>query len=85
MAVKIRLARVGKKHVPFYRIVAIDSRNKRDGAFIEDLGTYDALRKSLVQFHGERIKDWLSKGAIIADSVKKLQRLHAKTVAEKIT
>jgi small subunit ribosomal protein S16 len=78
MAVKIRLARVGKKNVPFYRIVAIDSRSKRDGAFLEDLGTYDPLKGKLIQFHQERLNEWVSKGAIVVDSVKKLQRLYRK-------
>ena len=41
--VKIRLSRIGKKHVPFYRIVAVDSREKRDGACLENLGTFDGL------------------------------------------
>jgi small subunit ribosomal protein S16 len=48
MAVKLRLTRIGKKKAPFYRIVAIDSRKKRDGAFLENLGTYDALKGNLV-------------------------------------
>ena len=43
MAVKIRLSQIGKKNAPFYRIVAIDSRKKRDGKFLEDLGTYNPL------------------------------------------
>ena len=41
MAVKIRLTRLGKKKAPFYRIVVADSRNKRDGRVIEEIGTYD--------------------------------------------
>ena len=56
--------------------IAVDSRKKRDGAFLEDLGTYDVLKTQLVQFHDERINYWLSQGAVITDSVKKLQRLH---------
>ena len=76
MAVKIRLSRVGKKSAPFFRIVAIDSRKKRDGAVLETLGTYDVLKGSFVQFHEERIQDWVSKGAIMTDSVKKLQRTY---------
>lgn len=75
MAVKIRLARIGKKKAPFYRIVAIDSRKKRDGEFLEDLGTYDALKTSLVNFNEERINYWISQGAQPTLTVKKLQRL----------
>lgn len=76
MAVKIRLARIGKKNLPVYRIVAIDSRKKRDGAYLENLGTYDPIKGVLVQFHPERINDWVSKGAIVTDAVKKIQKLH---------
>jgi len=74
MAVKIRLSRIGKKHVPFFRIIAIDSRKKRDGAYLENLGTYDVMNNQFVQYHEERINDWVSKGAVVTDSVKKLQR-----------
>lgn len=76
MAVKIRLSRIGKIHTPFYRIIAIDSRKKRDGEAIEILGTYDPLEGKLLQFNANRIQDWVGKGAIVTDSVKKLQRLH---------
>lgn len=79
MAVRVRLSRVGKKHVPFYRIVAIDGREKRDGAFLENLGTYDALNAKLIQFNQERVSYWVSQGAILSDSVKKLQKLHKKS------
>jgi small subunit ribosomal protein S16 len=78
MAVKIRLSRVGKKKAPFYRIVAIDSRKKRDGQFIEDLGTYNPLTGELIQFHQERINDWISKGAIPTESVLKIQKMYVK-------
>lgn len=81
MAVKIRLARIGKKHVPFFRVVAIDSRKKRDGAFLEDLGTYDALKSTIVRFDDEGVNGWVSKGAVVADSVKRLQKLHKKQQA----
>jgi small subunit ribosomal protein S16 len=74
MAVKLRLSRIGKKHVPFFRIIAIDSRKKRDGACLENLGTYDVLNGTFVQFHEERINDWIAKGAEVTDSVKKLHR-----------
>lgn len=82
MAVKIRLARIGKKNAPCYRIVAIDSRKARNGAFLENLGTYDPIKGSLVQYHADRVQDWLSKGAIISDAVKKLQKMHSQPTAE---
>lgn len=81
MAVKIRLSRIGKKHVPFFRIIAIDSRKKRDGAYLENLGTYDVMNNQFVQFHEERINDWVSKGAVVTDSVKKLQREYKQSQA----
>ena len=81
MAVKIRLARIGKKHAPFYRIVAIDSRKKRDGAFLEDLGTYDALNASLVHFHEDRVNHWIGLGAQQSETVKKLHRMHKESAA----
>ena len=79
MAVKIRLTRIGKKKVPFYRIIAVDSRKKRDGAFLEELGTYDALNSTLVHFHEDRILDWVNKGAQLSETVKRLFKLHKKS------
>lgn len=78
MAVSIRLARIGKKKAPYFRIVATDSRNKRDGEFLENLGTYNPLTGELVQFHSEEIQAWVAKGAIVSDAVIKLQRKHKK-------
>ncbi len=76
MAVKIRLARVGKKSVPFYRIVAIDSRAARDGKTLEVLGTYDATKNLFEQWHDERIEAWVKTGAQMTDSVKKLRKMY---------
>ncbi len=81
MAVKIRFARIGKKHAPFFRIVAIDSRKKRDGGALEILGTYDPLNGKIIQFNQAGIDSWLEKGAIMTDSVKKIQKMHKKEVA----
>lgn len=82
MAVKIRLARFGKKHAPVYRIVAVDSRKKRDGEYIENLGTFEPLSGKIVQFHTERVHHWLSQGAIMTDAVKKLQHQHKKSAVQ---
>lgn len=76
MSVKIRLARIGKKNAPIYRIVAIDSQKKRDGQYIENLGTYDPIKQQFVQFHVDRMNDWVSKGAILSDAVKKIQKFY---------
>ena len=73
MSVRIRLARIGKKKAPFYRIVAIDKRVKRDGKFLENLGTFNPISGEIIQFHAERVQAWIEKGAVPSDSVKKLQ------------
>lgn len=74
MAVKLRLARIGKKHAPFYRVVAIDSHAARDGAALEILGTYNPLKDEFVQFHQDRINYWIGCGAEQSDAVVKLQK-----------
>jgi small subunit ribosomal protein S16 len=78
MAVRIRLSRIGKKHAPFFRLVAIDSRKKRDGEVLANIGTYDVLNRRVIQFHEEIYNDWLSKGALPTDSARKLHRLYKK-------
>ena len=74
MSVRIRLARIGKKRAPYYRIVAIDSRVKRDGKFLENLGTFNPLSGELIQFHADKIQSWIEKGAVPSESVVKLQK-----------
>jgi small subunit ribosomal protein S16 len=73
MPLKLRLARVGAKKRPQFRIVVADSRFPRDGRFIEKLGTYNPMlpsdSKDRVQFDVERVKHWLSKGAQPTDRV----------------
>lgn len=76
MSVRIRLSRIGKKKAPFYRIVATDSRKKRDGKFLQDLGTYDALNSRLVRFDQEGVDKWLAVGAQPSESALKLIKLH---------
>ncbi len=83
MAVKIRLARFGRIHEPIYRIVATDSRSPRDSQFIENLGTYNPLRHELVKFHEDRLTYWVSQGAIVSDSVKKIFKMQKKAAATK--
>ena len=64
MAIKIRLARAGRKKKPFYRIVVADSRAPRDGRFIEIVGNYDPkIDPPEVNLKEDRIVEWLSKGA----------------------
>lgn len=77
MAVKIRLARHGSKGHPFYRIVAADIEAKRDGRFIELLGTYDPNQDpAQVDLKAERVKYWLSVGAKPTDTVSSLLKRH---------
>ena len=75
MAVKIRLKKLGRKKRPFYRVVAIDSRFKRDGREIERLGWYDPIRDiHSCKLNEDRILHWLDQGAIPSDTVKGLFR-----------
>jgi small subunit ribosomal protein S16 len=73
MSVKIRLTRMGKKKQPSYRVVVVDSRKPRDGAYIEQIGRYDPRAEpSLVEINNERALDWLQKGAQPTERAKKL-------------
>ena len=72
MAVKIRLTRLGSKRRPFYRIVATDSRRRRDGEYIELIGTYEPINDSKVRIDEELALKWLNRGAIPTDTVKSL-------------
>lgn len=75
MAVRIRLSRAGRKGVPVFRLVVVDSRVKRDGKVLANLGTYDALNRRVVQFHEELLSSWVQKGAQLTDSAKKIHKL----------
>ena len=76
MAMKIRLARGGSKKRPFYRIVAADSRMRRDGRYIERLGTYNPLlpkdSEERVKMNMERIQYWLGEGAQPTDRIARM-------------
>jgi small subunit ribosomal protein S16 len=78
MSVHIRLSRIGKKHVPFFRVVAVDSRVKRDGKVLDNLGTYDGLNGRVVQFHEDLLNKWVSVGALLTDSAAKVVKLYKK-------
>ncbi len=71
MAVKIRLARFGRNKVPFYHIVATDSRNRRDSKFLEKIGTYNPLlnddNSEKLVIKKDRAEYWLSVGALPTD------------------
>jgi len=72
VAVRIRMKMMGRKHRPFFRIVAIDSRQPRDGRILEELGTYDPMMKdkeNRVTLNPERFKYWRSVGALASERV----------------
>ena len=70
MSVKIRMKRVGTKNTPAYRIVVADSRSPRDGKFIEEIGTYQPLKKEgNFSINLERATYWVSQGAQPSDTV----------------
>ncbi len=76
MAVKIRLKRFGKKKAPFYRVIVIDGRAKRDGRALEEIGKYHPLSDpSVIEINSERAQYWLSVGAQPSDQVRKLLTL----------
>ena len=75
MAVKIRLRRVGKVHAPYYRIVVTDSRTKRDGRFIEQIGKYHPKEDpSYIEVDSDRAQYWLGVGAQPSDPVRAILR-----------
>jgi len=73
MSLKIRLSRGGAKKRPFYRIVVADSRSPRDGRYIEKVGTFNPLlprdSEDRIQLDTDRVKHWLSNGALPTDRV----------------
>lgn len=76
MAVKIRLKRMGKIRTPFYRIVIADSRTKRDGRVIEEIGTYNPKADpSIIKIDGERAQYWLGVGAQPTEAVAALLKI----------
>lgn len=70
--VSIRLMRIGKRNRPHYRVVAQNSRQKANGAYLELLGAYDPLKKTLTNVKLERIDTWKARGAVISPSVRSL-------------
>lgn len=76
MAVKIRLKRLGKIRAPYYRIVVADSRTKRDGRVIEEIGKYHPTEEpSFIEVNSERAQYWLSVGAQPTEQVLALLKL----------
>jgi len=79
------MKRMGRKHRPYFRIVAIDSRQPTDGRTLEDLGTYDPIVKvkdNRVTLKADRVKYWMSVGALPSDKVRALLEKHLKRAEE---
>lgn len=75
MAVKIRLARIGRKNLPKYRVVAIEEGKKRNGRYIEKIGNYDPLSSGdPLAIDVEKLKKWLSVGAIVSHGARRILR-----------
>jgi small subunit ribosomal protein S16 len=85
VAVRIRMKKMGRKHRPYFRIVAIDARQPRDGRTLEDLGAYDPMVKnkdSRVTLKPDRIKYWMSIGALPSEKVQSILDKHLKKAEE---
>lgn len=79
----IRLMRMGSKKRPSYRIVVKEKLSKRDGAYLENIGTYDPTREpAAVNLNMERAQYWISKGAQPTDTVDRLIKNTAKAQAQ---
>ena len=71
----IRLARIGKKKHPFYRVVVTEKTRPRNGRFVEIVGTYNPQKKpAAVQLNSERVQYWIGKGAQPSETVRSLIR-----------
>ncbi len=79
MAVKIRLSRLGKTNRPYWRIVAMDSRKKRDGAYLDNLGTYDPIKHEVIRLNADRIQELVSNGAQCSPTVVKLVKQYKRS------
>lgn len=71
--VKIRLKRIGSHKRPYYRVVVADSRNARNGKFIEEIGFYDPMTEPpVIKVDGEKAKSWIANGAQPSETVRAL-------------
>ncbi len=82
----VRLSRFGAKKRPYYHIIVTDSENRRDGRFIEQLGTYDPKKPMAeARVDRERLGYWTGMGARLSESLAKVLREHAKALAARAT
>ena len=75
MAVHLRLSRAGAKKSPYYHIVAADSRSPRDGAFLDQVGTYNPGTEA-VTFDAAKLEKWMKNGAVPTETVRNLLKKH---------
>ena len=82
MAVVLRLSRAGTHKAPFYHVVATDSRNARDGKYLEDVGIYDPTqRPERIELKADRVDHWLKVGARPSQTVAAVLKRAKKTAA----
>lgn len=83
MALKIRLRQQGRSHKPFYRLVVMQSRNKRDGRYVENLGWYNPLgekEEENLALNEARILHWVEQGAVLSEKAEALIKRAAPSV-----
>ncbi len=86
MAVTVRLSRLGTSKAPYYRIVVADQRKKRDGRFLELLGTYDPrVKPETIKIDEARLAYWVKQGAQLSETVSQLTRRHEERKAKAAT
>lgn len=74
MPATIRFMRLGKKGRPFYRIVVIDKRKKRNGKYIQVLGDYNPITNpAIINLDQKKFDDWIAKGALVSEGVRRLK------------
>jgi len=79
MAVRIRLTRIGRKKKPFYRVVVADAEAKRDGKFLDIVGTYDPMQEPAeIKINNNKLQEWMGRGALPTTTVKSLLKKAAK-------
>ena len=79
----IRLMRMGAKKKPAYRVVVKEKLSKRDGAYIENVGTYNPTREPAeINLNAERVQYWIDNGAQPTDTVRRIIKANAKTQAQ---
>jgi len=85
MAVRIRLTRMGRKKKPFYRIVVANNEAKRDGKFLDIVGTYDPMQNpAAVTINTEKLNHWIGQGAEPTVTVRSLIKKHGKPPLENV-